>query len=1266
MQLNVQTTPTTLLDTTPIEPYVGPRSFRKDQREFFFGRDEEADELVSVITAHSAVLLYSQSGAGKTSLLNAKLIPKLEEEETFHVLPPMRVQGLLPANLKIGRNTNIFVLNALISAGVDMTPTNMNMTFHQFVAQCGQYTNEYGEPTPIVMVFDQFEELFTSYPGRWMDREDFFRQIGEALEGNPKKGLAANPLLRVIFCMREDYIAELDPYLPLLPEKLRTRFRLEHLREKKALTAITKPLEKTNRNYAPGVAEQLVRNLLRIPNQSMTGTQTMGIYVEPVQLQVVCQSLWDALTPQENVITIKHLQKYGDVSEALSTFYERSIRSVAKDTGVKEEALRRWFGDTLITPEATRAPVNRGNETTGGMPNAAIDKLEAMRLIKGEWKGTNVRWYELAHDRFIEPIRRSNEKWLANQSRNEQVRLRLEAKASKWQPGNKLLNAEQLLEAQRLVRLGVASPSLKALVDASRAGEQRRRIRLYGFIIAACAVAAVIFLIVAFYAWQKSKAASTAENKARSRLLALKASMTLSADPELSVLLAKEALEKYADTKEARDVIRSGLLSLSNVGGALREHGAKVAHAEFSHDGKFIVTRTTDNKVRLWDAAAKKVITQLNDDANSATFSPDGHLIADGGTDGVVRLFDGTTGAPVRELHGHTGQVYRAVFSPDGNYLVSVGEDNTVHVWKPSTGEPVKVLRGHTAAVHEVVFSPDKNHFATEALDARAIIWSLDSDTGKVLTGLTGTKMALAFSPDGKLLATEGGPGTEFGALPAGDYPATVWDVETGKMKFRLGGHQEYIASVSFSPDGNAIVTSSGDSTARLWTSDGQLVRELRGHTRPLALALFSPDGKFVVTASADNTVRVWDSLDGKLITEFRGHSQAVNEVAFSADGQFIITADDDQTARLWPFHPGEGRTSSTIESWEHSAAVTSIACSPNGSEVAATTRDGKLWLDGVGMQRSVPFNYLVDRSAKVTTARFSPDGQSIATTRGSSGVIYNIDALRRFVDSQRSEFIYEKAASPAEKERRLIEPEGIITLSGHSADINSVAFSPDGRLVVTASADGTARVWDTAFGATRAELRGHSGSVNSAAFSPDGKFIVTAGNDATVRLWDTARFQQVRQIGGAYPKPVSSAEYSPDGRFIVAASGEAAWVCDPNRGEVVRKLEAHTGQVNSASFSPDSRLIVTASVDNTARVWNAQTGESIATLSDQKGPVLNAMFSWDGRSVFTASEDYATRIYPREAFAPFDELRDLIRQRVARELTPKEREDYLKEPESL
>jgi len=822
-----------------------------------------------------------------------------------------------------------------------------------------------------------------------------------------------------------------------------------------------------------------------------------------------------------------------------------------------------------------------------------------------------------------------------------------------------------LLEVQRLVKANVASPSLRTLYEASRAGAQKKRIRLLGLILAVCAVAALIFLVVAFYAFKKRNDASRAERIAQSRLLAMRASLTLETDPELSVLLGQEALNEF-DTKEARAVIRSGLLSLSNVGGALRDHGAKVASAEFSSDGKFIVTRTMDNKVRLWDAGSKSVVKDLSEraSANSATFSRDSKLIVTAGTDGIVRIWDGRNGTLVRELQGHTAQVHRAIFSPDGNYLVSASDDNTVRVWKVATGEPMKTLLGHKAAVSEIAFSPDEAHFATAAADERGMIWSLDSDKGIALSGLTGTKAALAFSPDGKLLATEGGPGTDLGALPGGDFPATVWDVATGKMKFRLGGHQAYIAGVSFSPDGNMIVTSSGDSTARLWTADGQLVAELRGHSKPLAGALFTPDGKFVVTASADNTVRVWDSLDGKLVTEFRGHSQAVNSVAFSSDGQFLITASDDQTARLWPFHPGDGQSSSTIQAWDHTAAVTSIASSPDGSEVAATTRDGKLWLDGVGLQDSVPFSYLVDRNAKIANAKFSPDGQAIATTRGSAGVIYNIDALRRFVDSLRSELIYKDAPPvPAEKKPRISEPDQV-RLNGHIADINSVAFNPAGSFVVTASADGTARVWDAATGTTVGELRGHSGSVNSAVFSPDGKFIVTAGNDATVRLWDAARFGFVRMIGATYPKPVLSAEYSPDGKFIVTASADAAWVCDPVRGEVIRKLEGHTGQVNSASFSPDAQFIVTASADNTARVWNAQTGESIATLLDHKGPVLSALFSPDGRSVLTASEDYATRAYPREAFAPFEELRALIGQRVARELTPKEREDYLKEPE--
>jgi WD40 repeat protein len=1231
-----------------LEPYVGPRSFQKDQRGFFFGRDEEANELVSLITAHPAVLLYSQSGAGKTSLLNASLIPKLEEEEQFKVLPPMRVQGHIPSTLKIGKNTNIFVLNALMScSNGDANPAKLSgITFSQFLEGRQQCINQYGEPCPTVIVLDQFEELFTSYPGRWADREGFFEQLGDAMEGNAKKGLSGNPLLRVIFCMREDFIAELDPYLPLMPEKLRTCFRLEHLREKSALLAITKPLAGTNRSYAKGVADQLVKNLLKIPSQGITGTQSLGLYVEPVQLQVVCQSIWEALTPEETLITKKHLEKYGDVSQALSDFYERSIRTVAKETAVKEETLRSWFGETLITSEGSRAPVYRGQDQTAGIPNAAVDKLEAMRLIKGEWKGTNVRWYELAHDRFMEPIRRCNDKWLADQSRSEQIRLRLEAKAAKWQPGISVLEPDELLEAKRLKKAGTASKALSALVDASRSTAQRKKVRQFKLVGVGSAALALVFLTLAVYAWGQRKAARNAEGLAESRLLAIKASLSLENDPELSVLLAKEAIDRFADTEQARDVIRNGLLSLSNVAGVLRGHEKEVRTAAFSPDGRFILTTSEDGTGKLWDVSAKKIVKELRSDQgplNSSTFSPDGKLIVTTESDGLVRVWDGSTGTLRRDLRGHTDSVNRAVFSPDSTLIATASDDRTARVWNAASGELIKELRGHRDKVHDIVFSPDGIHIATEAFDATGRIWDLRSDKVIVLEGLTGPRSAIAFSPDGKLIATEGGPDTEGGSSIGGDYPVTVWDAATGKEKFTLAGHQQYISGVTFSPNGRLIVTSSGDKTARLWDGNGKLISELRGHTKSVSGAQFSRDSQFVVTGSADNTARVWNGVSGQSVAELRGHSMALNGAAFSPDGQLIVTASDDSTARLWRIR----KTLVKVLNG-HSRAVTSSVFSPDGTYVVTTSLDGRAWLNDVSGDAPAHVGLMkVANADEVTDATFSPDGKFIATasfdktSQVGTAHVWSVDQVRGFKDTSNT------------------------VLSGHADRVNSVAYSPDGSLIVTASSDRTARVWDAGTGASVAELRGHTKEVNSAAFSPDGKLIITAGNDATVRIWSVGSFAFVETLG-AHTSQVLGAEYSPDGNFIVTASADGVgrvWNAKTRRRML--ELRGHTDAINSAEFSSDSSLIVTSSSDKTARVWNTKTGESITALRGHAGKLLKASFGPDTRCVLTASEDYTARIYPQEVFAPIAEFLGLIPQRVGRELTPEERREFLEDPKS-
>ena len=388
------------------QPYVGPRPFEKADQSSFFGRDREARSLLSYVFAHEAVLLYAQSGAGKTSLLNAKLIPLLEEKG-FEVLPAARVRGPIPEGMEPDQIPNLYVFNTLIGwAGDEFQPEDLaQMSLTEFLS-AGEHPED-EEETPLtrrVIIFDQFEELFSFYPERWEEREDFFRQVSEALR--------ADPLLRVLFVMREDYLASVAPYAKLIPEQLRTRYRLERLRAEAAQQAVEGPLQDTGRSFTQGVAASLVQELLNMKVEGATGetVEVPGEYVEPVQLQVVCQSLWLNLPPDATAITAYHLQSFGDVEEALRDFYERAIETAATEGNVSKDDLRKWFNEQLITPVGTRGTVFRGNEDTGGISNSAVDILEDQHIIRAEVR-SGARWYELTHDRLIEPIHKANEAW---------------------------------------------------------------------------------------------------------------------------------------------------------------------------------------------------------------------------------------------------------------------------------------------------------------------------------------------------------------------------------------------------------------------------------------------------------------------------------------------------------------------------------------------------------------------------------------------------------------------------------------------------------------------------------------------------------------------------------------------------------------------------------------------------------------------------------------------------------------------------------------
>ena len=375
--------------------------------------------------------------------------------------------------------------------------------------------------------------------------------------------------------------------------------------------------------------------------------------------------------------------------------------------------------------------------------------------------------------------------------------------------------------------------------------------------------------------------------------------------------------------------------------------------------------------------------------------------------------------------------------------------------------------------------------------------------------------------------------------------------------------------------------------------------------TSPLISAEFSPDGRRIVTASMDKTARIWDAATAKSIAVLSGHGNLVLSAAFSPDGRRIVTASEDETARIW-----DAATAKQLAVLSgHRAPVRMAAFSPDGRRIVTASLDNTalIWGAASGMQLAV----LSDLGDYVGDAAYSPDGQRIVIASASS------DQFASIWD----------AATVKQ----------ITGLSGHEHIVRSVAFSPDGRRIVTASNDRTARIWDATSGVQLAVLSGHGegippdeegGNVRSAAFSPDGRRIVTASNDKSARVWDAATGRQLAVLSG-HDQEVRTAAFSPDGRRIVTASADqTARIWDAATARPLDVLSGHADRVWSAAFSPDGRRIVTASHDQTARVWDADTAKQLAVLSGHGDDIWSAAWSPDGRRIVTASTDRTARIW--------------------------------------
>jgi hypothetical protein len=381
------------------EPYIGPRPFEARDRNLFFGREREAHEISSLVLANRFFVLYAASGAGKTSLFNVGIRPLIEDE--LEILPTVRFQVPVPRSLPDVANVYTYAALAGWAEPRDINKLTRTSLAEFLANRPRRFTQPVDLPMPRLLVFDQFEELFTTHPDRWQQRREFLEQLAEASGSDPD--------LRVLVVIREDFLARLLSFADTLFNGLKDRYFLEPLRKPAAELAVAGPMRSTGRSFAPGAVEELVRRLMttRIDIGDEQIVQIEGEFVEPVLLQVVCQTLWNMLTADVSIITLNNVE---DVNTSLARFYSDIVRKAAARSGVTERQIREWVEQELIThPGGTRGTVYAGPKTTEGLPNEVVAFLEG-KLLRAEFRA-GARWLEITHDSLLAPIEQSNDEF---------------------------------------------------------------------------------------------------------------------------------------------------------------------------------------------------------------------------------------------------------------------------------------------------------------------------------------------------------------------------------------------------------------------------------------------------------------------------------------------------------------------------------------------------------------------------------------------------------------------------------------------------------------------------------------------------------------------------------------------------------------------------------------------------------------------------------------------------------------------------------------
>jgi WD40 repeat protein len=650
----------------------------------------------------------------------------------------------------------------------------------------------------------------------------------------------------------------------------------------------------------------------------------------------------------------------------------------------------------------------------------------------------------------------------------------------------------------------------------------------------------------------------------------------------------------------------------------LKGHKDSVFKGNFSPNGETILTVSNDGTAKLWNAVSGMLVQNFGDKKNKvadADFSKDGKYIFALFADSTLKLFDVVSGQLKYKIKNTKDVNYSAAMNASNTQIATIGNDFNVRLWEVSSGKLLKVLKGHRGLINYIDYSPDGTKLISSSNDSTARVWTNSGLPLFVIKSPDGI-MFSRFSPDNKKICT-----ATFNNI------ITISDSNTGALLNKLDGQDGELTSIEFSPDG-ALLVSTYDQSAQIWDMNSGRTIRIINLPYGISKARFNNDGTKIVTALKNEVAVVWDINTEEEILDLDGHTYLSYNYNFSKDSKRMVSASDDGIARIW-----DENSKITNILIGHAEAINSAEFSNDGKWVITASNDStiKIW-DATNSKIIASFK---DHLDNVTSATFSSDNLKIITTSK---------------DSTSNLYTWNQSVGKFLLTKKVKNPLGVM---------GSAQFSADGQnfLTMAATSEETyLQLWDATTGNAKPAFSGiGSDIINDAQFSPDSKSIITctiaSGKNILhgPQIWDVKDGHLIKTISFSGVFDAAFAKYSPDGKKIVCISVDLdAYIIEASTYKIITKLNKLGDTPYGVEFSKDNQKLLMSFTDNSARIWDVNSGTEKNILRGHEDAVISAKYSPDGKFIVTSSMDNTFKRWTTEGkllytFFPIDNQFDYL-----------------------